>query len=295
MRQCPGDLGLEESALVFRGNRIGARAATALLIAGALTMGLTACSDDEGDEEDIAAIRAVIDANLAADASSDVEAYLATVSDDFIENVYGVFGLDAQTFPEVAADGFLGGEPHPFTGADAKVKVDGDTATAVVADSSPDVPSLTWIEASFVKVDGKWLMDNLNPTEADDTPDDAQEIEVSLVDFAFEFDEDQIESGKPTVWKITNDGDQPHIMVVSKIPNDANLDQLLQSDDTPPGVTDISDSFIFEPGESGDVTVEKPLEPGRYVFLCFVSDPPDDFENGVPHFAKGMVADFTIE
>lgn len=279
----------------MRGNRFVVRAATALLVAGAFTFGLTACSgDDEGDEEEIAAIRAVIDANLAADASSNVEAYLGTVSDDFIENVYGVFGITAASFPEVAADGFLGGE-HTFTGADAKVEVDGDTATAIVADGSPDVPSKSWIEASFVKVDDKWLLDNLNPVAAEETPSGAQSVAVTLKDFAFEFDEKSVKTGKATVWKVKNEGKQPHIMVVSKIPEGAKLEELLQSEDTPEGVTDISDSFIFEPGESGDITIEEPLEAGRYVFLCFIQDPPDDFENGVPHFAKGMVADFTIE
>ena len=245
----------------MRGNRFVLRAATALLVAGAFTVGLTACSDDdEGDEEEIAAIRAVIDANLAADSSSNVEAYLATVSDDFVENVYGVFGMTAESFPEVAADGFLG-EESTVTGADAKIEVDGDAATAIVADGSPELPSKSWIEVSLVKVDDKWLLDDLNPAEAEETPDEAQEVEISLIDFAFEFDEESVEAGKSTVWKVTNDGDQPHILVVSKIPEGANLEELLQSEDAPEGVTDISDSFIFEPGESGDITIESRWKP----------------------------------
>jgi uncharacterized cupredoxin-like copper-binding protein len=41
------------------------------------------------------------------------------------------------------------------------------------------------------------------------------------------------------------------------------------------------------PGRSG--TVGAVLEPGEYIMLCFVSAP-----DGLPHFAKGMVAGFTV-
>src|SRR5688500_11006923 len=101
--------------------------------------------------------------------------------------------------------------------------------------------------------------------------------------FAFWYDEADYETDESPVFKLSNDGDQPHFIILAKIPDNANLEQLLQSEDEPEGVTTLADSFIFLPDQTGEVTIEEPLQSGRYVMLCFVQDPPDDPENGVPH------------
>jgi hypothetical protein len=262
------------------------------LIGAAATLAF-ACGDDGGSDEDIADVRAAIAANLAADEAADADAYFATVTDDYVENVFGAFGVTEELIR--AAPGDFLGDPPSFDPAEVDIEIDGDTASVVVSDTSEGVPALSWIEGTLVKEDDTWLLDRIEPTDADETPDDAQEVDVAMEDFAFSFDEDDFEAGKATVFNLTNDGDQPHFLLFAKIPDDANLEELLQSEDEPEGVVTIADSFVFSPGQEGQVTVDQPLEAGRYVMLCFITDPPDDFENGVPHAFKGMQADFRVE
>jgi hypothetical protein len=252
-----------------------------------------ACGDDGGSEEDIAAVRAAIAANLAADEAADADAYFATVTDDYVENVFGAFGVTEEMIRE-APEEFLG-DPPTFDPATVDIEVDGDTATAVVPDVSEGVTGVSWIQGTLVKENESWLLDRIEPADAPETPDDAQEVDVSMEDFAFSFDEGDFEAGKATVFNLTNDGEQPHFLLFAKIPDDANLEELLQSEDEPEGVVTLADSFVFNAGQEGQVTVDQPLEAGRYVMLCFITDPPDDFENGVPHAFKGMQADFRVD
>jgi ketosteroid isomerase-like protein len=266
-------------------------AATAAVVIAAASLGF-ACGDDEGNEEDIAAVRAAIAANLEADEAADAEAYLATVTDDFLENVYGAFGANEQTIRE-APEEFLG-NPAQVDANTIDIEVDGDTATAIVSDMAEGASGVSWVKSTLVKEDDQWLLDRIEPTDDPAAPEDAQEVDVSMEDFAFSFDEDDFETGKSTVLQLSNDGDQPHFVIFAKIPDNANLEQLLQSEDEPEGVTTLADSFIFLPGQTGEVTIEEPLQAGRYVMLCFISDPPDDPE-GVPHAFKGMQADFRID
>ncbi len=83
------------------------------------------------------------------------------------------------------------------------------------------------------------------------------------------------------------------MVVLTKIPRDADLDALLDSKDTLPGVEDVGDVFVFAPGDKADVVLTGKLTPGRYVMLCFIVDPDD--MNHEPRVAKGMKADFIIE
>jgi hypothetical protein len=102
------------------------------------------------------------------------------------------------------------------------------------------------------------------------------------------------------IWKVTNGGDQPHEMFISKTPRRLTLDEVqilinLPEDQLPPeGVpnpAEFEDMGGLAP-ISHDQTVyfELNLEPGAYVAVCFMPDK----EDGAPHALKGMVTVFEI-
>jgi hypothetical protein len=103
------------------------------------------------------------------------------------------------------------------------------------------------------------------------------------------------------VWKITNTGEQPHLMDLVRAPSPVTFDQvmtLLAMPDgaTPPPGIPAADEFeqvagigTISPGQTAWISVSD-LVPGTYVALCFVPDR----ELAGPHAAMGMVQIFTV-
>jgi hypothetical protein len=60
------------------------------------------------------------------------------------------------------------------------------------------------------------------------------------------------------------------------------------------GVEFIGGTNDVAAGESSNIVFVAPLEAGRYVMVCFLPD-TDEGPEGTPHFAKGMVKEFTVE
>jgi hypothetical protein len=102
------------------------------------------------------------------------------------------------------------------------------------------------------------------------------------------------------IWKVTNSGDQPHEMFITKTPRRLTLDEVNTLITLPEG--ELPPEGMPNPAEfqdmggiapiSGDQTVyaEFNLEPGAYVAICFMPDK----ENGMPHALEGMVVVFEI-
>jgi hypothetical protein len=250
-----------------------------------LAFSLAACSDDDGgSSDDEAAVRSAIDGQIAAEASGDANAYLPHVTDNWLKTVVG------GTRDDVKAD------PSLFQSDDAPqindISVSGNKATAKISFNDPASRLVYGNEVDLVKEDGAWKSDVLHVVSASDVPSSSKKVNVGLKEFAFDFSANQITSKDNLVFHVENKGKQSHMMVISKIPADANLQQLLQAEDTPPGVEDVGGAFLFSPGDEADVVLKDKLAPGRYVMLCFVGD-EDDPEH-VPHVAKGMVSDFTV-
>lgn len=257
----------------------------------ALVVGGVACSDDDddggGSEEDQAAVEAAINEFIRADSEADGEAYVAAVTEDFFENSFA--GLFTAEMVTQTPEEFLG-NPAPEVG---EIEVDGDTATVHATDPG-DGPWSVYVKADLVKEGDAWLVDSIGPDEAQDAPEGAKEVEVSMIDFGYEFEEGDFVSGEPLLIKGTNEGEQPHIIVLANIPEDANVEELLSSPEEPEGVTTVADSTFYPAGSSGDIYIQEGLEAGRYVMVCFLPDVEQGLE-GAPHFTMGMLADFTVE
>ncbi|MDQ3525276.1 MAG: hypothetical protein M3451_09510, partial [Chloroflexota bacterium] len=147
---------------------------------------------------------------------------------------------------------------------------------------------------------------------ADSTPP-AADATVNLIEMTFE--------GLPTdttagthVWEVANTGTQLHEIVVLQLTEGVTIDQAIQAFSEPPPsaspvASPVVDQTVASPaaGTSSEPPFEAiggtaPMSPGEtnyavldltagdYVAICFVPDA----ETGVPHFAMGMIAGFTV-
>jgi len=122
--------------------------------------------------------------------------------------------------------------------------------------------------------------------------------EIELENFHFNFPA-ELSAGQQ-IWKVTNSGDQPHEMFITKTPRRLTLDEVnilleLPEDELPPeGVpnpAEFQDMGGVAPiSQDQTVYFEMNLEPGAYVAICFMPDK----ETGMPHAMKGMVVVFEV-
>ena len=266
-----------------------------LALAGAtfatVLFGGAACGDDGGSTsgKSVDEVRAALDEELAGEASGDADKVLKHVTDRWLNTVLGT------TRDEVKAD------PSKIKSEDApptitEIKVSGSKATVQVSIPPGQRGGFDYRNAAdMVKEGGVWKIDKFHVLSAAKVPSGSKKVNVDLTDFAFGFSRKEITSKDALVFHVENKGKQNHMMVVNKIPADADLQKLLQFEGqgSPPGVEEVGGVFLFSPGDKADVVLKDKLAPGRYVMLCFVGD-EDDPQHG-PHVGKGMVADFTVQ
>lgn len=116
------------------------------------------------------------------------------------------------------------------------------------------------------------------------------DAEVTLKDFNFVLPE-EIKSGKQ-IWKITNDGPQPHEMILLKLVDNmtaADVGAWMESMEGPPPFEPIGGMQGLNSGDSGYVELD--LGPGNYLAACDIPDPA----TGAPHSELGMMVAFTVQ
>jgi plastocyanin len=118
-----------------------------------------------------------------------------------------------------------------------------------------------------------------------------QELAIEAADYKFGAPS-SIAAG-PTHIVVNNVGKEDHQAQVAKINDDKSFEDLtaaLGAQDIPAalGMLDlVGGPTGVTPGAT--VATSANLEPGQYVFLCFVESP-----DGVPHLAKGMIAQLEV-
>jgi hypothetical protein len=115
------------------------------------------------------------------------------------------------------------------------------------------------------------------------------ETTVRLVDFGFA-PSGAFHAGRQII-RVVNDAAQPHEIVIfqllpGKTPSD--LFQWQMTLQGPPPARLIGGTVGLS--QSGEALVDVTLEPGDYVFTCFIPDAKD----GKPHFMHGMSLPFTV-
>jgi uncharacterized cupredoxin-like copper-binding protein len=118
------------------------------------------------------------------------------------------------------------------------------------------------------------------------------DINVVMADFAFAIP-GEIKSGEQ-LWKVTNEGQQIHHMVIMKPNEGKTVEDILSFDPASGGeepATEVGIIEVMTNGESAYKTMN--LEPGEYIAICFMPDHAEGGD-GAPHFVHGMVQNFTV-
>jgi uncharacterized cupredoxin-like copper-binding protein len=124
-------------------------------------------------------------------------------------------------------------------------------------------------------------------------PEPKADLTIAMKDFHFDMPS-EIKAGRQ-VWKIVNDGPQPHELQVLKLAPDKTMDDLTAFFETqgppsgPPPFDTMGGMQGLNTGMSGWLNLD--LTPGTYVAICYIPDPP----TGKPHFALGMAMPFTVK
>lgn len=125
--------------------------------------------------------------------------------------------------------------------------------------------------------------------QTDDRPVEGQTVDVTGREYAFKGVPPTLEPG-PATFTFENVGKQPHEMVIFKVKTDKPIEKLLKLP------RQKAQRFVEQvggtgaaPGNKAAQPVEAELTEGSYAMICFVPAP-----DKTPHFAKGMVASFTV-
>ncbi|MPZ49658.1 MAG: hypothetical protein GEU75_10255 [Dehalococcoidia bacterium] len=264
----------------------------AVLPVAALAVG---CGDDDEDLGDPGAsdagsademlVEQTISEAIAAYDRQDLTAFLAFFTDDGIEDQFDATRQQIQA----AADEFFSGPPQLLRGF-ADTEVDGDEATTEVEWAIAQ--SIQKEEYELVREDsGPW---KINGSESITVaiPSGTNAVDVDLDEFSFEFDMEDIEDGN-LAFRADNVGEQPHELVVLKVPAGFTATQLIDSLDADlPADIEIIGFTQADPADDMNLVFTQPLAPGRYMMACFLPDQDDPQE--APHAAKGMISEFTI-
>ena len=113
-------------------------------------------------------------------------------------------------------------------------------------------------------------------------------VDVALLDYSFELSQNTIPANTLVAFEINNAGQYPHEFVVVRLPEGVTVEDALADPALGESVEFLAGAFA-EPGEAAYVGLMG-LEPGTYTVVCFVDTP-----EGIPHVARGMVAELTVE
>jgi plastocyanin len=195
----------------------------------------------------------------------------------------GATPTSEEEFPAWFYDAVLTGGPTVAAGGRGQVVIDlqpGDWAVASEGDQEP---------APLTVTGGATPTAASEPTAA---------LAVELQEYAFSIPA-QVASG-PQIWKLTDIGQQPHVLYMAKAPGPITMDQVMtilqlpENATPPPGVPnpedfeDVGGLTIISAGRTAWIAVD--LEPGIYVALCFIPDK----QTHEPHALLGMVSIFTV-
>jgi uncharacterized cupredoxin-like copper-binding protein len=117
----------------------------------------------------------------------------------------------------------------------------------------------------------------------------AEVIQVTGIDFEFEGIPDEVPAGDVS-FEFSNEGEAAHEMIVFKLGEDADLDELLASEEEPSDEDAQEVGFTWaRPGEGGVYLNAEGLDAGTYAVVCFIPGP-----EGKAHHELGMKQTFTV-
>ncbi len=272
----------------------------------ASSAGFAACNDGSGDK-DVKPDRSATPAATAAASADeraieqvfldaarrwnakDLDGFLAHFTDDGLISSFGDGATTVQDARAALASFFGKQEIGPATFDHAEVA--GDTASMDAY--FPLGPLALHSKFGLKKVGDGWKLNSEQSNLPVNPPTGTAKIEVDLNEFSFAVDATAITRAKgPFALVAKNVGKQNHMLSLIRVPAGADVEQLIQSDS--PSIDHIAGVSDLTPGSSGSIVFVRPLDPGRYVMVCFLPDTTEGPE-GTPHAFKGMLREFTVD
>jgi plastocyanin len=188
-----------------------------------------------------------------------------------------------EEFPSWFYDAVLSGGPSVAAGGRGQAIIDlqaGDWAVASEGDQEPSALTVT---------------EGASPSPAAEPP---ANLTVDLQEYAITIPQ-QVDPG-PQIWKLSDIGQQPHVMYMIKTPILLTMDQVMSLAQLPEGGTppagvpnpeqfeDVGGMTIMSAGRTAWMAFD--LQPGYYVAICYIPDK----ETHEPHEALGMISIFTV-
>jgi hypothetical protein len=226
------------------------------------------------------AIQSALDAYNAGD----VNTFLSYWTDEGLREEFGASRQQILASP----DEYLGGPPRTVRDfSDTSVRNDSAFTKVEFAVGK----AIQREDMILLLQSGAWKI-NASTQAKVDIPGGTDAIDVDLDEFSFEFDASDIKDGN-IAFKADNVGDQPHELVLVKVPANFSLSQLLDdASGAPPADVEILGYTMADPGEEANLVFTEDLAAGRYLMVCFLPDTQDPQQT--PHAAKGMLSEFNI-
>lgn len=219
----------------------------------------------------------------------DIETYAKITSDDYRATLFGLDEpLSASAYEELAST--LPDIDHRIVGLDDVEIVDDMSVTAMVTYVTAYQQRTGVWTFSQADVDGTqtWVLDREEPVETV-APEGADEVSIEIADNQYALPSDAIAS-PDVVFSLMNEDEIDHEALVLRFTDGTTTDDLLRNPgpSLPEGVMFIGQATI--PASADGTMVLADLPPGTYTIVCLL---PDD--EGLPHLASGMTAEFTVE
>jgi len=237
------------------------------------TSGTPAGSADGG------AIEALVYFQAHANNTKDVPGFVGAFSDAYYADL-GVSRSDAISLVSI----FIG-VPQVEVMSISEIEVAGDNATAQVDSNEGVIVSRE--RYTFVREAGEWRIVAIEELPVEPTAGRA--VALRLVEYAFEFEEEQLQGGG-YVLNVSNEGTQPHEIELMKLPSGVVADDLKNRDAVPAGVEVIGLFGPLDPAEVRTLVFADDLPAGSYALVCYLSTP-----TGQSNASLGMVRDLVID
>lgn len=259
----------------------------------AFAMAFAACGDDDDatptpaptpDPAQVAEVEDILTRMLGTDPTSDTDLdyFFDHITPQGLKN----FGYEDADACRAEAEDCIGepSEVESFSGT----TISGDSANTTATLDNGDV-----INIIAKREDDAWKLEGF--AFSAEIPAGVITINVSAVDYGYDWDKSEVGNGN-IAFAMKNDGAETHQMVVAKVEDNFDVEAVIAVADTvdentlPPGVEEFVGFGYASPGTTSNTVFEAPLEPGKYVFMCFVPD-----EHGKPHISHGMYSEFEVE
>jgi hypothetical protein len=262
------------------GRRTARSRAIRLVLASVLIVAAgAACSDDdEASAEELRAVEDIVRQTIESDASN-ADFFFAHTTDRLIEAVLFSSRDECRAMVDVCL-----GDPLAVQSL-SDTAIDGDQASTVATTVLGD------FDVGLILTDDVWKIDSF-AASSDEIPDGTTVVDLSLADFAFIFEQDEIPSDGNVAFRATNDGSQAHEVVVIGVPAGSSFEEALAAVGAEE-VAPLATKIFIAPGQQVDLAFDSPLPAGDYAFACFFPDVDDPAF--APHFEKGMFAEFSVD